>query len=135
MRQREWVKLFSTRRPVKQWCRSWRSAAGLGMSVLFFGHTGKSDFVTPDFLGHRCLPPGSDVRAADAVVGEVLSPSNTPGDVEAKKGAVFERRHSSVPVGRTAAGPHRYRGAARVFPYARAVPRTCLHHRSRSAPA
>lgn len=53
---------------------------------VFFGHTGKSDFVTPDFLVHRCLPPGSDVRAADTVlVGEVLSLSNTPGDVEAKK--------------------------------------------------
>ncbi|WP_231855970.1 Uma2 family endonuclease [Nocardia cyriacigeorgica] len=53
---------------------------------VFFGHTGKSDFVTPDFLVHRCLPPGADVRAADTVlVGEVLSPSNTPGEVEAKK--------------------------------------------------
>lgn len=53
---------------------------------VFFGHTGKSDFVTPDFLVHHCLPPGSDVRATDTVlVGEVLSPSNTPGDIEAKK--------------------------------------------------
>lgn len=53
---------------------------------VFFGHTGKSDFVTPDFLVHRCLAPGSDVRATDTVlVGEVLSSSNTPGDIEAKK--------------------------------------------------
>lgn len=53
---------------------------------VFFGQTGKSDFVTPDFLVHRCLPPGSDVRATDTVlVGEVLSPSNTPSEIEAKK--------------------------------------------------
>ncbi|MFC9963845.1 Uma2 family endonuclease [Nocardia ignorata] len=53
---------------------------------VFFGSTGKSDFVTPDFLVHRCLSPGSDVRASDTVlVGEVLSPSNTPADIEAKK--------------------------------------------------
>ncbi|MGY0500904.1 Uma2 family endonuclease [Nocardia sp. FBN12] len=53
---------------------------------VFFGSTGKSDFVTPDFLVHRCLPPGSDVRATDTVlVGEVLSPSNTPSEIEAKK--------------------------------------------------
>ena len=48
--------------------------------------TGKSDFVTPDFLVHRCLPPGADVRATDTVlVGGVLSPSNTPAQVAAKK--------------------------------------------------
>ena len=53
---------------------------------VFFGYTGKSDFVTPDFMMHRCLPPGADVRAADTVlVGEVLSLSNTPADIEAKK--------------------------------------------------
>jgi len=53
---------------------------------VFFGRSGKSDFVTPDFLVHRCRPPGSDVRATDTVlVGEVLSPSNTPGDIETKK--------------------------------------------------
>lgn len=53
---------------------------------VFFGHTGKSDFVTPDFLVHRCLPPGADIRATDTVlVGEVLSPSNTPSEIEAKK--------------------------------------------------
>ncbi|WP_228815125.1 Uma2 family endonuclease [Nocardia cyriacigeorgica] len=63
--------------------RCWR---GNLETNVFFGTTGKSDFVTPDFLVHRCLPPGADVRATDTVlVGEVLSPSNTPGDVEAKK--------------------------------------------------
>ncbi|MEV0435586.1 Uma2 family endonuclease [Nocardia sp. NPDC050413] len=63
--------------------RCWR---GNLETNVFFGSTGKSDFVTPDFLVHRCLPPGSDVRASDTVlVGEVLSPSNTPADVEAKK--------------------------------------------------
>lgn len=64
-----------------QWC--WR--ANLETNV-FFGSTGKSDFVTPDFVVHRCLPVGADIRAADTVlVGEVLSPSNTPSEVEAKK--------------------------------------------------
>ncbi|MFI1237373.1 Uma2 family endonuclease [Nocardia salmonicida] len=63
--------------------RCWR---GNIETNVFFGHTGKSDFVTPDFLVHRCLPPGADVRASDTVlVGEVLSPSNTPGEMEAKK--------------------------------------------------
>ncbi|MFF2086116.1 Uma2 family endonuclease [Nocardia sp. NPDC058176] len=63
--------------------RCWR---GNLETNVFFGHTGKSDFVTPDFLVHRCLEPGADVRAADTVlVGEVLSPSNTPTEIEAKK--------------------------------------------------
>ncbi|WP_433756247.1 Uma2 family endonuclease [Nocardia sp. CA-135398] len=55
---------------------------------VFFGTTGKSDFVTPDFLVHRCLEsPYQDVRASDVLlVGEVLSPSNTQYDMEAKKG-------------------------------------------------
>ncbi|MFI6167604.1 Uma2 family endonuclease [Nocardia sp. NPDC051052] len=55
---------------------------------VFLGHTGKSDFLTPDFLVHRCLESSyQDVRAADALlVGEVLSPSNTQSDMEAKKG-------------------------------------------------
>lgn len=54
---------------------------------VFFGRTGKSDFVAPDFLVHRCLErPYQDVRAGDVLlVGEVLSPSNTQSDIEAKK--------------------------------------------------
>ncbi|MFD3703899.1 Uma2 family endonuclease [Nocardia sp. NPDC058658] len=63
--------------------RCWR---GNLETNVFFGHAGKSDFVTPDFLVHRCLPPGADVRAGEVVlVGEVLSPSNTPAEMEAKK--------------------------------------------------
>ncbi|WP_378736368.1 Uma2 family endonuclease [Nocardia brasiliensis] len=55
---------------------------------VFLGHSGKSDFLTPDFLVHRCLEsPYQDVRAIDTVlVGEVLSPSNRQIDIEAKKG-------------------------------------------------
>ncbi|MEV0033689.1 Uma2 family endonuclease [Nocardia sp. NPDC050793] len=54
---------------------------------VFFGRTGKSDFVTPDFLVHRCLErPYQDVRAGDVLlVGEVRSPGNTQSDMEAKK--------------------------------------------------
>ncbi|MFI6870054.1 Uma2 family endonuclease [Nocardia sp. NPDC050406] len=54
---------------------------------VFFGPTGKSDFVTPDFLVHRCLDgPYQDVRSADVLlVGEVLSPGNTRSDIEAKR--------------------------------------------------
>ncbi|MGY4103310.1 Uma2 family endonuclease [Nocardia sp. R16R-3T] len=54
---------------------------------VFLGSSGKSDFLTPDFLVHRCLGGAyRDVRAADTVlVGEVLSPSNIPSDIEAKK--------------------------------------------------
>lgn len=54
---------------------------------VFLCRTGKSDFVTPDFLVHRCLPkPYRDVRAHDVLLaGEVLSPSNTQTDMEAKK--------------------------------------------------
>lgn len=64
-----------------QWC--WR--ANFETNV-FFGSAGKSNFVTPDFLVHRCLAPGADVRAGDTLlVGEVLSPSNTPSEMEAKK--------------------------------------------------
>ncbi|MFE6920832.1 Uma2 family endonuclease [Nocardia sp. NPDC057663] len=63
--------------------RCWR---GNLETNVFFGNTGKSDFVTPDFLVHRCLSPGADVRASDTVlVGEVLSPSNTTTEIEAKK--------------------------------------------------
>lgn len=55
---------------------------------VFLGKTGKSDFLTPDFLVHRCLDsPYQDIRAADTLlVGEVLSPSNTQSDMEAEKG-------------------------------------------------
>jgi Uma2 family endonuclease len=55
---------------------------------VFFGRAGKSDFVTPDFLVFRCPDsPYQDVRAAEVLlVGEVLSPSNTQVDIEAKKG-------------------------------------------------
>ncbi len=54
---------------------------------VFLGASGKSNFLTPDFMVHRCLEsPYQDVRAADVLlVGEVLSPSNTPSDIEAKK--------------------------------------------------
>ncbi|MEU1983181.1 Uma2 family endonuclease [Nocardia sp. NPDC019395] len=55
---------------------------------VFIGSSGKSDFLTPDFLVYRCLDsPFGDVRAADTLlVGEVLSPSNKQADMEAKKG-------------------------------------------------
>ncbi|WP_405485587.1 Uma2 family endonuclease [Nocardia sp. NBC_00511] len=64
--------------------RCWR--ADLETNV-FFGQTGKSDFMTPDFVVYRCLStPYQDIRADDVVlVGEVLSPSNTQSDIEAKK--------------------------------------------------
>ncbi|MEV5837470.1 Uma2 family endonuclease [Nocardia sp. NPDC052112] len=54
---------------------------------VFFGETGKSDFVTPDFLAYQCLDaPYQDIRARDVLLaGEVLSPSNTQTDMEAKK--------------------------------------------------
>lgn len=54
---------------------------------VFLGSHGKSNFLTPDFLVHRCLSgPYQDIRAADALlVGEVLSPSNSRSDMEAKK--------------------------------------------------
>ncbi|MGV9721759.1 Uma2 family endonuclease [Nocardia beijingensis] len=54
---------------------------------LFLGPTGKSDFLTPDFLVYRCHEsPDQDVRGSDVLlVGEVVSPSNTQTDIEAKK--------------------------------------------------
>lgn len=53
---------------------------------VFFGTSGKSDFVTPDFLVHRCLDaPYQDVRSNDVLlIGEVLPPSNTT-DIETKR--------------------------------------------------
>ncbi|KIA61156.1 Uma2 family endonuclease [Nocardia vulneris] len=61
---------------------------------VFLGTSGKSDFLTPDFLVHRCLESAyQDVRGADALlVGEVLSPSNTQTDMEAKKGRYASAR-------------------------------------------
>ncbi|WP_249358838.1 Uma2 family endonuclease [Nocardia cyriacigeorgica] len=54
---------------------------------IFLGRNGKSDFLTPDFLVHRCLGSAyQDVRASDTLlVGEILSPSNKQTDIEAKK--------------------------------------------------
>ena len=54
---------------------------------VFFGNTGKSDFVTPDFLVYRCLEEDyQNIRAADVyIAGEVLPPSNTERDIEAEK--------------------------------------------------
>lgn len=54
---------------------------------VFFGESGKSDFVTPDFLVYRCPDaPYQDIRAKDVLmVGEVRSPSNTQTDIEEKK--------------------------------------------------
>ncbi|MFC4373089.1 Uma2 family endonuclease [Nocardia halotolerans] len=62
----------------------WRAALETN---VFLGSSGKSDFLTPDFLVYRCPKrPFDDVRADDvALVGEVLSPSNTPNEVETKK--------------------------------------------------
>jgi Uma2 family endonuclease len=52
-----------------------------------FLDSAKSDFVTPDFLVVRCPDQDfQDIHAADVyLAGEVLSPSNTPRDVEDKK--------------------------------------------------
>ncbi|WP_330179218.1 Uma2 family endonuclease [Nocardia sp. NBC_01503] len=64
--------------------RRWRASTETN---VFFGTTGKSDFVTPDFLVYPCLKQEyQDIRASDVLIaGEVLSPSNTERDVEAKK--------------------------------------------------
>lgn len=61
---------------------------------IFFGHTGKSDFITPDFLIYRCLANRyQDIRGDDVLlVGEVLSPSNRYSDIEAKKARYAEAR-------------------------------------------
>ncbi len=54
---------------------------------VFFGRTGMSDFVTPDFMIYRCMSePYRYVRSGQVVlVGEVLSPSNSDADMELKK--------------------------------------------------
>ncbi|MFI9506567.1 Uma2 family endonuclease [Nocardia sp. NPDC052566] len=53
---------------------------------VFLGKSGKSNFLTPDFLVFRCIEEYKDVRATDTLlVGEVHSPSNTQTDIEAKK--------------------------------------------------
>lgn len=55
-------------------------------SNVFLGTSNKSDFLTPDFLVHRCLTEFADIRGIDVLlVGEVLSKSNTPDDLEARK--------------------------------------------------
>ncbi|MFD6388821.1 Uma2 family endonuclease [Nocardia sp. NPDC060259] len=77
---------------------------------IFFGRTGKSDFATPDFLVRPCVDaPYQDIRADDVLlVGEVLSPSNSPADMEEKKAryagagipwyweVTLERAHSAI---------------------------------------
>ncbi|MFJ1457663.1 Uma2 family endonuclease [Nocardia sp. N2S4-5] len=65
--------------------RCWRASFETN---IFFGRTGKSDFATPDFMVRRCSGgPYQDIRADEVLlVGEVLSPSNTPVDIDAKKG-------------------------------------------------
>ncbi|MET8426619.1 hypothetical protein [Nocardia sp. NPDC004860] len=57
----------------KQPDRCWRVSVECN---VFLGKTGKSDFVTPDFLVYRCLAQHNrDIRAADVLIaGEVLSP-------------------------------------------------------------
>ncbi|MFE3442440.1 Uma2 family endonuclease [Nocardia sp. NPDC059180] len=59
---------------------------GMGTNV-FLQTNGKSDFLTPNFLIHRCLEPDfQDIRASDVVLaGEVLSPFDIQTDIEAKK--------------------------------------------------
>lgn len=54
---------------------------------VFLGPTGNSDFLTPDFLVHRCLGAAyQDLRAPDVLLaGEVLSPGNSQTDMESKK--------------------------------------------------
>ncbi|MGV9409048.1 Uma2 family endonuclease [Nocardia sp. NPDC003693] len=56
-------------------------------STVFLGESGRSDFLTPDFLVHRRLEaPYQDIRAADVfLVGEVLSPFGSRSTVESKK--------------------------------------------------
>ncbi|PSR66849.1 Uma2 family endonuclease [Nocardia sp. MDA0666] len=62
----------------------WRVSTG---TSVFFGCIGMSDFVTPDFMIYRCLPEPYQYVRSDRVVlvGEVLTPSNSDADTEAKK--------------------------------------------------
>ncbi|WP_233434428.1 Uma2 family endonuclease [Nocardia yamanashiensis] len=82
---RRCVRQFIDERPDKCWKVTTETN-------VFFGQTGKSDFVTPDFMIYRCLPePYQLVRGADALlVGEVLSPSNRETDIEGKKAKYAE---------------------------------------------
>ncbi|MGW0249754.1 Uma2 family endonuclease [Nocardia goodfellowii] len=53
---------------------------------VFLNANTKNDFVTPDFLVNRCLGDYVNVHVSDVLLaGEVLSPSNTVRDIEAKK--------------------------------------------------
>ncbi|MFC9897610.1 Uma2 family endonuclease [Nocardia sp. NPDC127579] len=54
---------------------------------VFLDRSHKNDFLTPDFVAYRCLPKEYDYVHFDdvALVGEVLSPSNTVSDISAKK--------------------------------------------------
>ncbi|MFI1464227.1 Uma2 family endonuclease [Nocardia carnea] len=56
-------------------------------TTVYLGPSGKSDFVTPDFLVARCLAePYQDLRADDVLLaGEVLSPSDAGNDMDEKK--------------------------------------------------
>ena len=62
----------------------WRAALETN---VFLQRGSKDDYLTPDFLIYRCLEKAYDyVHFDDALlVGEVLSPSNTERDIEAKK--------------------------------------------------
>jgi len=61
----------------------WRSS---GESNIFLNQN-KSSYLTPDFMVFRCLEDeDEDIHAEDVVlVGEVLSPANTPAKIENKK--------------------------------------------------
>ncbi|SUE32409.1 Uncharacterised protein [Nocardia farcinica] len=91
---------------------------------VFLGTSGKSDFLTPDFLVHRCLgAPFQDVRAADTLlVGEVLSPADTHTDIEAKKGPLCRGRYSLVLGSGDRADGERDRDGAGVCPRDRTRP-------------
>ena len=58
-----------------------------GATNVFFGRTGKSDFITPDFMIYRCLDEPYQYVRSDGVllVGEVLAPSNSDIDMELRK--------------------------------------------------